>query len=390
MGGATPDDDAGGRGADRRALLLGAGAVAGALGLAGAGHEVVLWAAAEHAGGAVLAGRGLAVRLAVDVVALAVLVGGLDALRVHARRGRVVPAVLALVAAAVSGLVRWGLLVLLDAPLGGAGGWGELAVGVVVALLAAVLGLEHTRRQRRLRERTRAAEREAVRVEDAVRALQAEEVRVRREVAEGLHSSLQQRIVLVVARLDRVLQAATARPLTRDELGSLRSARDDLELLRARDVRETSRLLYPEGLEIGLVPALRGLLRRVPTSIAVDLRVADEVRLLDDPSDPHLTPAERLLACRVVEEGVQNSLRHGAPRRLEVHVERDGTALVVTVGDDGRGFDAATVRRSGTARLAERLALVGGRLELTSVPGSGTRVRAHLPVDHLRRAPAAG
>ncbi|WP_139224294.1 sensor histidine kinase [Cellulomonas marina] len=369
--------------ADRRALLTGTGAVAAALLAAGTLHEVAL--ALETAGPARPDAGVLLARLVADAGALGLLVAGLVVLGVHRSRRRWPAAAAVLGLALVSGLARWGLLHALGVTGGGAP-LVEAGTGAVVAAVAAVLGLEHTRRRRRLRERTRAAERETVRVEQAVRALQAEEVRVRREVAEGLHASLQQRLVLVVARLDRVLAAATARPLTRDELASLRSARDDLEQVRARDVRETSRLLYPESLEIGLLPALRAMLRRVPTSIAVDLRVDDEVRALDDPSAPRLTSAERLLAVRVVEEGVQNALRHARPQRVEVVVGRRDGALLVAVTDDGGGFDPTRVQASGTARLRERLGLVGGRLDLVPTPGQGTRLEAHLPVDHLRGA----
>ena len=72
-----------------------------------------------------------------------------------------------------------------------------------------------------------------------------------------------------------------------------------------------SRLLYPDRLELGLVPALRALLGRIPASVATQLVVSDPVRVLDDPESGSLTVSERLLAVRVVEEGITNSLKHG-------------------------------------------------------------------------------
>ena len=53
-------------------------------------------------------------------------------------------------------------------------------------------------------------------------------------------------------------------------------------------------------------------------------------------------------------------------------------------GDDGSGFDAPTAGvRSGTKRLQERLVLIGGRLNVSSVPGEGTRVEARVPISAM-------
>src|SRR6478736_2611009 len=132
----------------------------------------------------------------------------------------------------------------------------ELASGAVVAWIAATMGLAAMLSQRKLR--TEVAERAQARlqIELALAALQHEEVRVRREVAEGLHGSMQQRLVLVVARLDALLaelgEAGDRRAVTAEDVALLREVREQIETVREADVRTTSRMLYPEQLEVGI------------------------------------------------------------------------------------------------------------------------------------------
>ena len=292
----------------------------------------------------------------------------------------------AVLAGLVAALARVALQVLLGVypAFGAKTVWAELATGALIGIGSAVLGTWVMMSRRRLRAEVRERVRTTHAVQTAVQALEDEEIRVRREVADGLHSSMQQRLVLVTARLDAALANLSAAGVREPQLAALRDAREEVEAVREQDVRQMSRLLYPDQLEIGLVPAVRALLRRVPPAIATSLEVDDALRALDDPVAPELSQAERLLAVRVVEEALSNALRHGSPTQLDVRLGVDEDGIDLSVRDDGGGFDAATVVRSGTKRLAERLSIVGGTLEVRGVLGAGTEVTAKLPVDVLR------
>lgn len=323
-------------------------------------------------------------RLAANAVAVVALVLVLLVVRAH-RATRLWQMALALaLAAAASAVLRigaqqvFGVYTDPDADVVEA----EVASGLVIAVISGAIGMWGMTARRLLRARVRAAEREAVQVENAVRALEQEEVRVRREVAEGLHGTLQNKLVLVEARLDRVVARLEAGAVLDDaDADDLRWVRAELEQARAADVREMSRLLYPERLELGLVPAVRALLGRLPASIATQLDATDAVRAYDDPADPRLTLAERLLAVRVVEEGVTNSLKHGPASRIATSLDvRDGV-LVVTVENDGELYDESTAgRASGTARMRQRLAFVGGSVRLEPGQGRGARLVARIPL----------
>jgi signal transduction histidine kinase len=82
---------------------------------------------------------------------------------------------------------------------------------------------------------------------------------------------------------------------------------------------------------------------------------------------------------RIAQEALHNALRHGAAERIVVRLEAGGDRLVLTVCDDGVGFDpadpAVRSRRLGLTSMEERAVRLGGRLELASAPGAGTTVR---------------
>jgi signal transduction histidine kinase len=79
-----------------------------------------------------------------------------------------------------------------------------------------------------------------------------------------------------------------------------------------------------------------------------------------------------------VAEALGNALKHSAASSVRVVVRRPGDLLVVEVSDDGRG-GADPARGTGLTGLADRVAVMDGRLLLSSPPGGPTRVRVELP-----------
>lgn len=369
--------------ADRRALLLAAGTVMTAFAVGAAVQTA--WVYGNQGGEVPVTFRILANLTAVASMLLILAVTGVS----MPQRGPLTVVVGVVSAGVTASGVRFASQLLLDVYVDPPRSTivAELSSGAVIAWIAASMGLAAMLSQRRLRNQVAAAAQGRLQIELALAALQHEEIRVRREVAEGLHGSMQQRLVLVVARLDSLLSGlagAERRPVTDHEVALLREMREEIETVREADVRATSRMLYPEQLEVGMVPAIRALLGRIPSTVNTRLGVTDEVRVLDDPAASRLNRSERLLAVRVVEEAVSNALRHGHAEVVDVRVSLDEDAVEVRVSDDGQGFGPDAGTPSGTARLADRLRLVGGDLRVTSVPGDGTQVVARLPVESLR------
>ncbi|VTR78416.1 sensor histidine kinase [Cellulomonas hominis] len=365
--------------ADRRALLAASGTVMTAFAVGAAVQTA--WVYGNQGGHVPVTDRILANLTAVVSMLVILALTGVPL----PQRGPLALVVGVLSAGVTASGVRFGSQLLLDVYVDPPRSVivAELGSGAAVAWIAAGMGLAAMLSQRRLRTQVAAAAESRMQIELALQALQHEEVRVRREVAEGLHGSMQQRLVLVVARLDRLLDRLAGGTATEDDLALLREVREQIETVREADVRATSRMLYPDQLEVGMVPAIRSLLSRIPTSVNTRLGVTDEVRALDDPAAPQLTRSERLILVRVVEEAISNALRHGHAEVVDVRLSVVAGALEVRVSDDGRGFGTDAGAPSGTARLSDRLRLAGGDLRVTSVPGDGTQVVASLPVESL-------
>lgn len=197
----------------------------------------------------------------------------------------------------------------------------------------------------------------------------------RRRLARDLHDEPLQYLVYVARALDDVAQLSDLPPELAGEL-----ARDAaLSRAAADGLRTLIRGLRPPVLDdLGLVPAVRQLVEQAGGRAAVEVRLTvtgEEVRL----------PAEvELTAYRVVQESLSNVLRHSSARTADValHV---GEELLVTVGDDGRGFDVSATTSAhgrdgmGLLGMAERVAAVHGVLDVSSSP-TGTRVSATIPL----------
>lgn len=105
-------------------------------------------------------------------------------------------------------------------------------------------------------------------------------------------------------------------------------------------------------------------------------------RALDVPDNLPLALQETIL--RTVGEGLTNITRHAQARQVWLTVRQEGQGIILTLQDDGVGFDPATATRGnghyGLIGLCERAQLVGGALDLVSAPGAGTTLTLRLPL----------
>jgi signal transduction histidine kinase len=104
--------------------------------------------------------------------------------------------------------------------------------------------------------------------------------------------------------------------------------------------------------------------------------------------DSRLPPDVETVAFRIVQEALTNVLRHARAKRVDVRLDRRGDVLLAMVRDDGVGFDPEQLDRRtlGLAGMRERAELVGGTVQVLSVPGVGTTVLARIPVDSGQRS----
>jgi signal transduction histidine kinase len=140
--------------------------------------------------------------------------------------------------------------------------------------------------------------------------------------------------------------------------------------------------LRPAALdELGLEPALEALVRRTSARFGLEVNASFELASAGDRS--RLSGEIESTAYRLVQEAINNVVKHAQAERIQVEVIETGGSVHLTVRDDGNGFDrSSTDGGFGLIGMQERVELVGGRLSIESARGRGTVVRAELPATH--------
>jgi signal transduction histidine kinase len=205
-------------------------------------------------------------------------------------------------------------------------------------------------------------------------------------------------------RLSRVLhdesgQALTALKISLELIAQDLPAQQELVSKRILDaatltdstmerIRQMAQDLRPPALDtVGLLATLEGLCEEFAgrTKISVDLQ-AEELTGLPEPVS--------ITLFRIVQEALTNVARHAKASQVRVALRQDDGAIRLQVEDNGTGslpeaLPTPTARRAGMGLegIRERLESLGGRLELASQPGHGSRLTAIIPV---REASAAG
>jgi two-component system, NarL family, sensor histidine kinase DegS len=221
-----------------------------------------------------------------------------------------------------------------------------------------------------------------------------------REASEGLPTDVQMRIVEAQeserSRLAQEVHDGPAQVLSnaifqveyieRVIESDVRTARTELRFLRDLLRRELgsvrtfiSQLRPPVLDELGLDGAIADAIGRV--TALTGLAIGSDLGASAD----RLTAAQQTVVLRVLQEALQNVRKHGAASAVTVASAIDGDDWVLTVRDDGRGFDVGSVaargrRNFGLQFMRERAELIGAQFEVHSRPDGGTLVRLAIPV----------
>ncbi|HYG60914.1 MAG TPA: 7TM diverse intracellular signaling domain-containing protein [Symbiobacteriaceae bacterium] len=212
--------------------------------------------------------------------------------------------------------------------------------------------------------------------------LSAQEEEMRRKTSEFLQSRVQSKLIVVGHHLEEAENRLETDP--EKGRGPLELAQWLVEEVREKDIRSISHLLHPTAISLGLEPAVRSLAAEYAHQFRVTVDIKPEVTVLDDITENRIPEGVRLTAYRVLTEALGNVKAHA--RATEVRVELSQTSagdLVMTITDNGRGFDqAATKPGLGLKTVAARLSECDGALEWKSRPGSGTCLRVRIPLQN--------
>jgi signal transduction histidine kinase len=140
-------------------------------------------------------------------------------------------------------------------------------------------------------------------------------------------------------------------------------------------VRNMALLLRPSMLDdLGLVPALEWHAREVSKRAGLRVEIAaGQVR--EDLPEEHKT-----CVYRVVQEALHNAVRHAGARHVRISVRQQEEELLLSIEDDGAGFNPRLERGLGLLGIQERVSHLGGTFEVDSAPGRGAVLRVTLPL----------
>ena len=193
----------------------------------------------------------------------------------------------------------------------------------------------------------------------------------RRKIERNLHDGAQQQLIALTIQLGLLEESAgdpaAVRQITPAVKDGLRAALEDL--------RDLARGIYPPLLaDQGLLPALQAQARKAALPVEID---ADGVGRF-----PQDTEAA-VYFCTL--EALQNITKYAGASRATVGLSCSGGSLRFTVTDDGAGFDTASTRHgTGLQGMADRLAALGGGLQVRSRPGHGTTAERPAPRYRIR------
>lgn len=198
----------------------------------------------------------------------------------------------------------------------------------------------------------------------------------RSRIAGELHDGLGHELQLIRNKVQIALNHSPNDPLLMAHLNAI----SQTALRAIEGVRALSKGLHPPELHhLGLTSALDRLATRVRESFA------GSMEFHVDAVDGLLDRERELDVYRIAQEALGNALRHAAASDITFEVCRLPEAVQISIFDNGSGFDTRLLRDpqstgSGLANMDQRAKWLGGRLELHSEPGTGTRVTLAVPL----------
>ena len=204
----------------------------------------------------------------------------------------------------------------------------------------------------------------------SLRMLDAQETE-RRAISRELHDEIGQALGALLVDIGRL---SNSLPDDRSEVKAQVDAMKSVTERTFQAVRNIALLLRPSMLDdLGLVAALEWQGREVSRRSEIEVEVEAE-GVSDDLPDEY-----RVCIYRLVQEALNNAVRHSGAKSAKVILTQTAANIVVRVSDDGRGFDAERTRGLGILGMEERVKRLAGTLVVDSAPNRSTTVSAELP-----------
>jgi len=239
--------------------------------------------------------------------------------------------------------------------------------------------VEEIRKRQTFEKALRASAEKVIREANKRRMLSARLVELlekdRRDTAMALHDHLGQLLTTLKMDLEMISNAKG------EKAKALIDQAEQKSMQALRFSRDAINQLRPAALDtLGLIPALELLIQELRRSFK-----NVSITFFSRPLPAGLGKDKELVLYRVAQEGIMNALKHASAENIFVNLIAKNSSVLLTVDDDGKGFDYEKTSASpggglGIGILQERLALVEGGLKVESHPGKGTQVIAEVTV----------
>ncbi len=229
---------------------------------------------------------------------------------------------------------------------------------LAVLAVALVIGLIYHNRVSHLRE---IAETKTQFSRQLIESQEAE----RKRIAAELHDGLGQNLVVIKNRAMLGINKGDDRERVAKELNNIsESATQALE-----EVREITNNLRPQLLDrLGLTKAINAMLKKVSGVIEIESEI--------DSIDGIFNETQEISIYRIVQESLGNIIKHSDASDAIVKIKRDENRVLITIEDNGKGFDTANINSGlGLIGLKERAQLLNGEFVIDSKIGEGTKIR---------------
>ncbi|MBD0351476.1 MAG: PAS domain-containing protein [Flavisolibacter sp.] len=195
----------------------------------------------------------------------------------------------------------------------------------------------------------------------------------RSEIGKELHDNVNQ--ILTTTKL--YLELAGNNPELKDEL--IRKSNQNIVHV-INEIRHLSRsLMNPSIDDLGLIDTVKDLTENINITrkLHVAFKGSSTVEAL-------LSSNEKLMLYRIIQESLNNIIRHAQAKSARIHLNRNEDRLMLTIQDDGKGFNPETTKKgAGLKNIQNRVYLIGGSLKIVSSRNKGCRIDIEIPIKNI-------
>ena len=191
----------------------------------------------------------------------------------------------------------------------------------------------------------------------------------RADIGKELHDNISQMLTSTKLFLD-ILKTKTDEELVDRSIKNINAI--------IQEVRSLSRSLVPSSIsDLGLIASMTDLFENIRATNVLEVEFYP-----DNETDKLLSPNSKLTLYRIVQEQINNIIKHAQAKQVFVELFPEDDHIELIIADDGIGFDPETIKKGmGLKNMRSRAELLSGKIDISSMPGKGSKIKVVLPIN---------